>query len=255
MKRLAQLSQNLLRNPTLVKKLLDHTNIATNDVVYDIGAGSGVITSVLAPLCRTVVAVELDPRMANKLHTNMQQFSNVLVYQADFLLMQLPTTPYKVFASIPFSLSAAIVGKLTQATSPPEAIYLIVQKEFAHKLLPESNRYTSLLAILLGVEFVVRIRRHLKQTDFMPQPQVTPVLLEILHRKIPLVPTNDLTDFREFVSQMYENSRSIHKAIAPQVSHRQFLAFTRAEKLSVSAKPSQLQLTQWLGLYRLAIGR
>ena len=125
MKRLANYSQYFLRSPKLIKELVGHSSVNRHDTVYDIGAGSGAISSVLAERAKSVVAVELEPRMASKLRSNMEQYSNVTVYQGDFLSMPLPKTAYKVFANISFHLSSPIVRRLTQAENPPEAIYLI----------------------------------------------------------------------------------------------------------------------------------
>lgn len=54
MKRLAEYSQYFLQSPELVKELIGHSNIRKNDTVYDIGAGSGTISSVLAQRAKRV---------------------------------------------------------------------------------------------------------------------------------------------------------------------------------------------------------
>ena len=64
MKRLAHYSQYFLRSPRLIKELVGHTSIKRTDTVYDIGAGSGVISSVLAGRSGSVVAIVFEPRMA-----------------------------------------------------------------------------------------------------------------------------------------------------------------------------------------------
>lgn len=237
MKRLHTFSQNFLRSPRTVAELIGHTNIKAADTVYDIGAGSGVVTMVLAKRCREVIAVEIDPRMAAKLRDNMRSQSNVTVYQADFLTMPLPHTPYKVFANIPFSLSSAIVHKLTEAQFPPDTAYLIVQKQFAQKLLPDSARYTNQLAIMLGPTFAVRIRKPLRRSDFVPQPNVDTVLLEIKRRPEQLVSDAELPMFKQFVTQCFTDPRR----------------FARAPLAAVGIKPdlraSQLTLKEWLVLF------
>jgi len=158
MKRLANYSQYFLRDPNLIKELIGHTSINKKDTVYDIGAGSGVISSVLASRCKDVVAVEFEPRMAQKLRENMAKYPNVSVVEGDFLTMPLPQTPYKIFANIPFHLSSPILHRITEADNPPTATYLIVQKQFANKLLPESDRFTGQLGMVIGPEFAVRVR-------------------------------------------------------------------------------------------------
>ncbi|HSE60811.1 MAG TPA: rRNA adenine dimethyltransferase family protein [Candidatus Saccharimonadales bacterium] len=237
MKRLSIFSQHFLRSPLVAAELIGHAAIKPTDTVYDIGAGSGVITMALARRCKAVVAIEVDPRMAAKLRQNMQTHTNVTVHQTDFLSMPLPQRPYKIFSNIPFSLSSAIVHKITEAASPPEVAYLIVQKQFAQKLQPDSARYTSQLGMLLGPSFAVRIRKHLHRSDFAPPPHVDTVLLEIKRRPEPLIPVAQLPLFKRFITQCFTNPQ--HFAGMPLV----------AAGIKPGLKASQLTLKDWLVLF------
>lgn len=152
------LSQHFLRSPRLALKLIGHSNLKKRDLVLDIGAGSGVITLALAKRVREVWAIEPDHNTAEKLRQNLQkyQIKNVRVIEQDFLRLNLPTEPYKVFANPPFHLSAEILyklldlenldGKITPKGTTnhlkPTAIYLILQKQLALKLIPTDRHYT-----------------------------------------------------------------------------------------------------------------
>jgi 16S rRNA A1518/A1519 N6-dimethyltransferase RsmA/KsgA/DIM1 with predicted DNA glycosylase/AP lyase activity len=243
MKRLANYSQYFLRSPKLIKELVGHSSVSRHDVVYDIGAGSGAISSVLAERAKSVVAVEFEPRMASKLRSNMEKYSNVTVYQGDFLSMPLPKTAYKVFANIPFHLSSPIVRRLTQAEYPPEAIYLVVQKQFANKLLPSSDRFTGQLGMMVGPEFAVRIRRRLLRTDFFPHPNVDTVLLEMLHRPEPLIERSRMAEYRQFIEDCFSTPRIFAKAPRSAIG------------LPPDIKPSQMKLVQWVALFQTTIAR
>lgn len=240
MKRLATYSQYFLRSPELIKELIGHSNLKPSDTVYDIGAGSGAITAVLANRVKKVVAVEFEPRAAEKLRQNMQRYPNVTVYEGDFLNMPLPAGDYKIFANIPFHLSSPILRKITEAANPPQATYLIVQKQFANKLLPESDRFTGLLGIMIGPTFAVRIRKPLKRTDFMPHPNVDTVLLEILKRPEPLIPLNQMPQWREFVEGCFSTPSIFAKTPCEAVG------------LPADIKPSQMKLGEWVRLWEEA---
>lgn len=189
-----RLDQNFLRSPKLALFLIGHSNIKKRDLVIDIGAGSGVITSALAKRCKKVIAVEKDAETAKRLRENLarQDISNVEVFEGDFREMKLPDEPYKVFANPPFSLSAEVFYKLLnlenldgrickkegEAPRRPEAIYLILQKQLALKLIITERHYTSQLGRLLTEDYATKIRLPLKPTDFTPPPKVPTVLLE-----------------------------------------------------------------------------
>ena len=237
MKRLANYSQYFLRSPEFIKELIGHSNLKPVDIVYDIGAGSGAITAVLANRVKKVFAVEVEPRAAEKLRENMYRYPNVKVVEADFLEMPMPSGAYKIFANIPFHLSSPILRKITEATNPPVATYLIVQKQFGKKLLPDADHFTGQLGILIGPTFAARIRRPLKRTDFMPAPAVDTVLLELLKRPEPLIPLKEMPAWREFVTGCFSDPKIFVKTPREAVG------------LRADIKPSQMKLAHWIALY------
>lgn len=192
------LSQHFLKSPRLALKLIGHSNLKKRDLVLDIGAGSGVITIALAKRVHEVWAIEPDPATAAKLRQNLQkyQIENVRVIERDFRKINLPTEPYKVFANPPFHLSAEILYKLLNLDNQdskiipkstanhlkPSAIYLILQKQLALKLIPTDRHYTSQLGRQILRDYNARIRLPLHPTDFTPPPAVPTVFYEAKSR-------------------------------------------------------------------------
>lgn len=235
-------SQHFLRNPRLIAELIGHSNIRRGDLVIDIGAGSGAITAVLAHRCRQVLAYENEPGALNKLKQNMRRHKNVKVIAQDFLLAKLPDEPYKVFANIPFHLSADIVRKLTNndETHTPQAIYLIVQKQFAQKLVPSDRHFTSQLGAQLAPWWQTRIRRPLRRTNFTPPPAVDTVLLELKPRPDPLLPTLERDKYQSFVAKCYASQKVF--ADTPRVK----------ASINPERKPSELTPEEWVRLYSMS---
>ncbi len=240
MKRLHTYSQHFLVNPRLVYELIGHSNLRKSDLVLDIGAGSGVISAALAKRVRRVVAIEAEAQTAKKLRQNMAKLTNVEVIEDDFLKMDLPDEKYKIFANIPFHLSSEIVQKLVNAANPPRAIYLILQKQFAKKLIIDRDNFTSLLGAAMAPWWVTRIRRPLRRSDFTPRPNVDTVLFEIKPREEPLLDLNHRQKYQLFVKKCFER----------QV----FFAGLNREAVGINAekKPSELTSEEWLRLFRSA---
>lgn len=153
-------------------------------MVIDIGAGSGVITAALARRCKQVIAIEPDHETAELLRKNVEKYENVTIVEQDFMKYQLPDGDYKIFANPPFHLSSAILHKFDEAENPPKAIYLILQKQFALKLLNNDRHYTSQLGKQLFINYAPRIRLPMKPEYFTPPPAVPTVLLELKRRDI-----------------------------------------------------------------------
>lgn len=238
MQRLDSHSQNLLRSPRLVKELIGHSTIKKSDTVLDIGAGSGIISSALADRCKEVVAYELDPRMVAKLRENLAKYPNVTVIQKDFLQAELPDAPYKVFANIPFHLSSPILKKLTESPRRPRAINLIVQKQFANKLLIDRPGFTGMLGAQIAPLYVARVRKRLQKTDYWPAPAVDTVMIELLRHDESAISEDRLSAYRDFIADCFADPKIFAKM--PR------------EKIAVTDKrPSELSANEWLQLFTL----
>lgn len=226
-------AQHFLRGRSFIAELIGHSTIRKNDTVLDIGAGSGAITSVLAQRSKHVIAYEPEPHTAALLRRNVAHNVNVTVVQQDFLAIDLPEVPYKVFSNIPFHLSSDIVRKLTSAQHPPKAIYLIVQKQFAQKLIPEGSHFHGALGMSIAPWWTVRIRRPLHRADFTPPPSVDTVLLEIKPRDAALLDRSLRVAYDQFVAACYADPRVYTKAGGPR-----------------DTRPSMLTVHEWVQLFK-----
>ena len=241
MKRLHTQSQNFLRSPVMVKGLVSSSTIGANDTVYDIGAGSGIITSALAPVAKKVIAVEYDQRIAQTLKTNTAQFSNVEVRMGDFLNLPLPKTAYKIFANPPFHISSAIVRRCINpggGALAPEAMYLIVQRQFGKKLIAtDTSHFTGQLGMIVGVEYKVKILKNLQKTDFWPHPAVDTVFVEFLRRKEPLVAKDRLAAYIRYTEECFSDPKKLNKLPLQVIGGEKGMS------------PSRLSLERWVLLF------
>jgi 16S rRNA (adenine1518-N6/adenine1519-N6)-dimethyltransferase len=241
MKRLHTHSQNLLRNPQLIKELFERTNIKRSALVIDIGAGTGTISSVLARNVKNVIAVEFEPRMFNKLRDNMEYYPNVTVYEGDFLKMELPTAPYSIFANIPFHLSSPIINHLVETDRKPDCVYLIVQKQFGRKLIADTDpeHFTSQLGMIVGALYQTKIRKNLDRTDFLPHPAVDTVFLEMMRRDTPLIPKKRFEAYKTFTTECFSDPKKLAKLPINEIG------------LEVGGSPSRVTITDWVKLFKI----
>lgn len=243
-------SQNFLRSAELVNNLLDQSSVGSNDVVYEIGPGRGIITEQLARHCAKVVAIEKDSGLFYSLRQKFAGDNRIEIKLGDFLGYDLPPGEYKVFANIPFNLTAEIITKLTSANNPPEDTYLIVQKEAAQRFAGLPSAQETQFALLLKPWFEISIVKELKRTDFQPIPQVDSVLLQIKKRENPLVDKSQAQTFRDFIVYGFNQWKpTIEETLSKIFTHRQFARLARDLRLRSENKPTDLNFEQWLGLF------
>lgn len=238
MKRLDTYSQNFLKSPRLVRELISKSNLRVTDTVYDLGAGSGLISSVLADAVKKVVAVEYDRRLKPTLEKNLSEHRNVTITFADALTIPLPTSPYKVFANIPFHISSPLVQRFFNSDSAPQAAYLIVQRQFGRKLeATDTRHFTSQLGMLIGAEYAVKGIKNLNKSDYTPAPAVETMCIEMVKRKIPLVEHDRLEAYKQFTTECFSDPKKLAKMPLHVIG------------ASEGASPSRLSLTQWVILF------
>src|SRR4030042_2519855 len=252
MERKISYSQNFLRSPELVCRLLADTNIDKEDTVFEIGPGRGIITEELAKICRRIIAIELDPNLYRKLHEKHGNNQKIEIIRDDFLKYNLPEKgDCKIFSNIPFDMTADIIKKITESRNPPADSYLIVQREAALKYAGRPYYKESQSSLLLKTNFDIRIIRELKRSDFQPQPQVDTVLLQIERRKKPVFEIQQEKIFRDFVVFGFSKWQpTLKKAFNKIFTNLQFKRLAKDLGFDKMATPTDLNFEQWQGLFR-----
>ena len=237
MARKHRISQNFLRSPRIALMLVGHSNIRKRDFTLDIGAGSGIFAYALSKKSAQVLAIEFDHETFKKLQNNTKNLENIEVLCADFLRFNLSKLPknYKVCANIPFHLSSPIIQKLTNAQNSPKSIYLILQKQFARKLIVSDKNFTSALGVKIFPFFESKIKKPLQKSDFTPPPAVETVFFEMKRRKAPLISKEKQPIFNDFIEKMFAVPEFYKKNCQPKFKTK---------------KPSELKGEEWLEIWR-----
>lgn len=242
------LAQNFLKSPKLVRRLVAKAAIGPSDIVYEIGAGKGIITGELATRASRVVAIEKDPRLVVRLRDRFRALENVQIIEEDFLEFSIPDREFKVFASIPYNITAHVMRKILYGRPTPGEAYLILQKEAAKKFSGRPRE--TLFSLLAKPSFDFQILAELRRTDFEPVPDVDSVLLKIRRRTTPLIQNSDAGPYRDFVQYGFCRwKRHLRSAYKYVFTYKQWKRMARELDFPLNATPTELSFDQWLGLF------
>jgi 23S rRNA (adenine-N6)-dimethyltransferase len=242
------LAQNFLRSSKLVHTLINASSVGPFDTVYEIGPGRGIITAGLAQIARRVIAVEKDPALARGLRRRFGTVRNVQIVQGDFLRYHITDNEYKIFANIPYNVTADIVRKILYTSPAASEAYLVVQKEAGEKF--SGSPKETMFSVLAKPWFDIRIVREFHRTDFRPAPGVDSVLLHIRKRSPPLIHKEDICLYRRFVRLGFRRwKKSLKLAFKPIFSHEQWKRLSNHLDFPLNATPTELTFEQWLGLF------
>lgn len=173
-------TQNFITSKNHVKNILKNTNITGQDKIIEIGAGKGHFTRELDLISQSVLAIEIDEKLARISQQKIETSNNSKVLTMDFLQFDFPkNTDYKIFGNIPYNISTDIVWKIAFESNAKYS-YLIVEKGFAKRL----KNLQRALGLLLAVELDIKIIKNLPRSYFHPKPKVDSVLI-VLKRHHP----------------------------------------------------------------------
>ncbi len=177
--------QNLLIDTTFLEKIIKAVNLQPDDIVVEIGSGSGVLTILLAKQVKKVFAVEPERDILKKLKENIKQnkLTNVEIVENSFLkvdLGKLSNKPFKVIGNIPYNLTSKILLKLFGEFDFPAShlkylndVYLMLQLEVSERLVakPDTKAYSP-LTLLIQYYSESEILFKVPQAAFLPAPKV-----------------------------------------------------------------------------------
>ncbi|KAL9993273.1 putative 18S rRNA (adenine(1779)-N(6)/adenine(1780)-N(6))-dimethyltransferase [Helianthus debilis subsp. tardiflorus] len=178
--------QHILKNPLLVDSIIQKAGINSTDVILEIGPGTGNLTKKLLEAGKSVVAVELDPRMVLELQRRFQgtPYSNRLkVIQGDVLKCDLPYFDICV-ANIPYQISSPLTFKLLNHRPVFRCAVIMFQREFAMRLVAQPGD-TLYCRLSVNTQLLARVSHLLKvgKNNFRPPPKVDSSVVRIEPRK------------------------------------------------------------------------
>jgi 23S rRNA (adenine-N6)-dimethyltransferase len=181
----------------LAAQLVREACVGPDDLVVDLGAGSGRLTAELAHVARRVLAVELDQELAAVLRG---RWPNVEVIEGDAARIQLPREPFRVVANLPFDRTTDLLRMLFD--DPRDALVradLIVEWGVAVKRgLPWPS---TLNDVIWGAFYETSVERRLPRIAFEPAPGVDAGVLVFTRRARPLIPPGSAHNYRRFVAR------------------------------------------------------
>ncbi len=229
--------------------------VAAHDTVLEIGPGLGALTRPLVRAAGSVVAIEIDAALAERLPSTLGFPDNLQVVEGDALAVDLAvhvSEPYLVVASLPYHVASPILFKLLTAPPRPARIVAMIQEEVARRIVggPGAMTYPGAAVATLAEP---RLVRRVAPGSFFPVPKVRSAIVRLDLRLEPAVETDSVASFLAFLRAGFTQPRKqLHNSLGQGlgIPPERVQAAARLAGLDSRRRPGDLRLDEWAALRR-----
>ena len=176
------LGQHLLVSEGVLDSIVEATELSGDDLVVEVGPGTGLLTRRLLESARHVVAVEIDAEMVDSARKELSEHQNLTLIHGD-IRDQSPAQltggkPYVVVANLPYYVASPTIRLFLESDHPPQRMVVMVQREVAQQMTAPAGK-ASLLTIATQVFADARIVRRVRPGSFVPAPGVESAVVRL----------------------------------------------------------------------------
>jgi len=185
------LGQNFVIDSNVCTKIVRTAAVGPTDIALEIGPGLGSLTLALLDSAASVVAVEIDSRLAQQLPITVANLfehpENLTVLNQDALSIQsLPVNPTVLVANLPYNVSVPVLLHLLEKFGSLRTGVVMVQAEVADRLAakPGTKDY-GIPSVKAAWWAEVKGAGSVSRSVFWPAPNVDSKLVSFTRRQTP----------------------------------------------------------------------
>jgi 16S rRNA (adenine1518-N6/adenine1519-N6)-dimethyltransferase len=216
------LGQNFVIDANTVRRIVRAAALDANDVVLEVGPGLGSLTLGLLPAVSRVVAVEVDPVLADALPHTVQERApsyadRLHVMTADALrLVDVPgSPPTALVANLPYNVAVPVLLRLVEQLPSLRRGLVMVQSEVADRLVaPPGSRVYGGPSVKLAWYASARRAGAVSRTVFWPAPNVDSALVAWTRRDAPITNAPRADVFAVIDAAFGQRRKTLRSALA-----------------------------------------
>jgi 16S rRNA (adenine1518-N6/adenine1519-N6)-dimethyltransferase len=222
--------QNFLIDLNLVQLIVGSAELGPDDVVLEVGTGTGSLTAMMAAQAAAVVTVEIDGHLFELASEHLIDLPNVTMLHLDALhnknrfddrvmdavgqrLAEAPGRQLKLVANLPYNIATPVVSNLLLCPHVPHSMVVTIQKELADRITAQpSTKDYSALSVWIQSQCTAEIVRVMAPTVFWPAPKVTSAILRLEIDPLRRAAIHDLRYFHQFTKAIFLHRRKFLRA-------------------------------------------
>lgn len=233
------LGQNFLIDLNIIEFIVKEAELTKDDVVLEIGSGTGGMTTFMAIVAGYVVSVEYDPNMYGLASGQTEYLDNVTLLNCDALrnknnlaptmldevqkqLDEDPARRLKLVSNLPYNIATPVISNLVATELPWDRIVATIQLELGERMAahPGSSKYGA-LSVWLQAQARVKVIKRMRPNVFWPRPQVDSAVVKITPLPGKRDQIRDRVFFHDFVRQLFHHRRKLMRGVICSMYRKQ----------------------------------
>jgi 16S rRNA (adenine1518-N6/adenine1519-N6)-dimethyltransferase len=241
------LGQNFLIDLNVLEFIVREAELTKNDVVLEVGAGTGGMTTFMAIEAGHVISVEYDDNMYRLAHSQTEYLDNVTLLNCDALKNKNQLEPlllqaveekiaqfadpefqrsginagksggnpsFKLVANLPYNIATPIISNLVATELPWDRIVATIQLELGERMAarPGTSKYGS-LSVWLQAQCRVKVIKRMPPSVFWPRPGVDSAVVKIIPLPKKRAEIIDRAFFHDFVRRLFHHRRKLLRGV------------------------------------------
>lgn len=270
--------QNFLIDQNILVSIPDIATLKEDDVIMEIGTGTGGLTRLLASRSRHVFTIEVDKKLFELSSDILKLYKNITLINADILKTKHELNPdilslihnwirehsqaqIKVVSNLPYNISTPVIINLLEGDLPISFMVLMLQKEITERMkaIPGTREY-GILSVITQLFSEVEVVKTLSPDVFWPRPAVHSALVKVvIHKEKYTGRVTDYPFFGKIIYAIFTSRRktlmnSLEKLNLPIVSREHLKVIMKEMQLDERIRGESLSVAQLIHLSE-AIGK
>jgi 16S rRNA (adenine1518-N6/adenine1519-N6)-dimethyltransferase len=246
--------QNFLVDLNLLDLLERTADVRPDDVVMEVGTGTGALTERLAGSARRVITCEIDPRLAQLARDKLVECDNVTLVEGDVLASKHRFAPavldaidaarasaeggrFLLVANLPYCVATPVISNLLALPRPFDSATVTVQREMGERMTAAAGSHSyNALSVWIGAQCRGAIARILPPSVFWPRPKIDSAIVRLELEPDRRAAIGDLARFHDFVRNVFCHRRKLLRGVLVRMAggKQQSAAKEAVEKIYAS---------------------
>jgi 16S rRNA (adenine1518-N6/adenine1519-N6)-dimethyltransferase len=264
---LKRYGQHFLIDGNLMHKLIEAADIGPEDVVLEVGPGTGALTELLVEQAGHVISVEIDKGLHALCRERLGQHTNLTLIHGDILarksainadvLRRLEETRASLggramlVANLPYQIATPLIAGLIMHSHVVSPLCFTVQAEVAERFTasPATRDYGPVSVLVQAMAVAHRIAR-VPPAAFWPVPQVDSTMLRLDRKRSEDAPAPAVRGrLNPLVHDCFQHRRKTLKWNLRRILNDESLARVVSDgRWDLTARPEQLAVDDWITL-------